>query len=105
MFSYDITNFETYCSLWAFPAWKSPAVSVRKPGKKHNQMDVRLQSNTPKKKLLHTVKNGVVLTGVQSPAFKQIQNQSIFNGLTLGMFGVNFCPDIRFWEIFDKNVI
>ena len=36
---------------------------MRKPGKKHNQIDVRLhvQCNTPKKKLLHTVKNEAVL--------------------------------------------
>ena len=34
---------------------------MRKPGKKHNQLDVRLQCNTPKKKLLHTIKNEVVL--------------------------------------------
>ena len=34
---------------------------MRKPGKKHNQIDVRLQCNTPKKKLFHSVKNEVLL--------------------------------------------
>ena len=34
---------------------ESPTISMRKPGKKHNR--IRLQCNTPKKKLLHTVKN------------------------------------------------
>ena len=48
---HDITNFEAYCSWWAFPAWWSPTISLRKPGKKQNQIDVRLQCNTPKKKL------------------------------------------------------
>ena len=48
---HDITNFKAYCSWWAFPAWQSPAISMRKPGKKHNQIDVRLHCNSPKKKL------------------------------------------------------
>ena len=61
MFSHDITNFEAYRSWWEFPTWESPTISMRKPGKKHNQIDVRLQCNTPKKELLHTVKNEVVL--------------------------------------------
>ena len=61
VFSHGITNFEAYCGWWEFPALESPTISMRKPGKKHNQIDVRLQCNTPEKKLLHTVKNEVVL--------------------------------------------
>ena len=94
MFSHDITNFEAYCSWWAFPAWESPTISMRKPGKKHNQIDVRLQCNTPKKKLLHTVKNEVVLL---LAGYFQFWHSKVHENLPMQSLGfwALFCPDIH----------
>ena len=99
MFSHDITNFEAYCSWWAFPAWESPTISMRKPGKKHNQIDVRLQCNTPNKKLLHTVKNEVVLLLAE---YFQFWHSKVHENLpSHKVFGHFFAQTfIRFsWEI------
>ena len=87
MFSHDITNFEAYCSWWAFPAWESPTISMRKPGKKHNQIDVRLQCNTPKR-------NCCILSRMR--LFYYLLN--IFSFGTLKF--MKTCPVIRFFGHF-----
>ena len=94
MFSHDITNFEAYCNWWAFLAWESPTISMRKPGKKHNQIDVRLQCNTPKKKLLHTVKCEVVLL---LAGYFQFWHSKVHEHLPMQSLGfwALFCPDIH----------
>ena len=88
VFSHDITSFEAYCSWWAFPAWESPTISMRKPGNKHNQIDVRLLTL---QKLLHTVKNEVVLKCFKS-SFQTNTEPEHLQWPSIGCFGGQFLP-------------